>query len=143
MPLDIIKTLDKVNCLDAHIVEEQNGVAAINIKESCDNATYIGTNFYNALHSSDHSKTFDGGLQNFTMCVNKIELAFVFGKLLCLMMCLKLHNVVLTNKTQHGNQACLKLQQVEMGALEVGRNECSGKILLQDVLRGFMSREQT
>ncbi len=28
-----------------------------------------------------------------------------------------------------------------MGALEIGRNECSGKILW-DVLHGFMSREQ-
>jgi hypothetical protein len=63
------------------------------------------------------------------MGVNKIELAFVFGKLLCLTMCLDLCNVVLTNKTQHDNQACLKLQRVKMGALEVGRNECSGKIL--------------
>jgi hypothetical protein len=63
------------------------------------------------------------------MHVNKIKLAFVFGKLLHLTMCLDLSNVVLTNKTQHVNQACLELQRVEMGALEIGRNECSGKIL--------------
>ncbi len=62
MPLDKIETLDKVNCLDAHSVEERKRVAAINIKESCDNATDIGTNFDDALHPSDHSKTFDGGL---------------------------------------------------------------------------------
>ncbi len=62
MPLDKIETLDKVDCLDAHTVEEQNGVAAFNIKESCDNATDIGANFDNALHSSDHFKPFDGGL---------------------------------------------------------------------------------
>ncbi len=62
MPLYKIKTLDKVNCLDAHTVEERNRVAAINIKESCDNATDIGANFDKTLHPSDHSKTFDGGL---------------------------------------------------------------------------------
>jgi hypothetical protein len=81
MPLDKIKTLDKVNCLDAHAVEEQNRVAVINIKESCDNVTDICTNFDDALHLSDHSKTFDGGLSNFTMCVNEIKFVFVFGKL--------------------------------------------------------------
>jgi hypothetical protein len=63
------------------------------------------------------------------MHINEAKLAFVFGKLLHLAMCLNLCYVVLTKKTQHGNQACLKLQQVERSALEVGRNECSGKIL--------------
>jgi hypothetical protein len=62
MPLDKNKTLGKVNYLDAHAVEERNRVAAINIKESCDNATDIGTNFDNALYPSDHLKTFNGGL---------------------------------------------------------------------------------
>jgi hypothetical protein len=59
--------------------------------------------------------------------VNEIKLTFVFGKLLCLAMHLDLCYVIQTNKTQHGNQACHKLQQVERGALEVGRNECSAK----------------
>jgi hypothetical protein len=62
MPLDKIETFDKVNCLDAHAVEEWNRVAAINIKERCDNATDKCANFADALHPSDHSKTFDGGL---------------------------------------------------------------------------------
>ena len=62
IPSDKIETLDKVNCLDEHAVEEQNGVATINIKGSCDNTINIGANFDNALHPSDHSKTFDGGL---------------------------------------------------------------------------------
>ncbi len=74
------------------------------------------------------------------MHVNEIEFAFVFVKLLRLTMHLDLCYVVLTNKTQHGNQACLKLQRVKSGALEVGRYECSGKTL-RDVLNGFMSRE--
>jgi hypothetical protein len=62
MPLDKMETLNKDNCLDAHAVEERNRVAAINIKESCDNATDIGANFDNALYPNDHSKTFDRGL---------------------------------------------------------------------------------
>ena len=62
MPLDKIETLDKVNCLDEHAVEEQNEVATINIKGSYDNAIDIGTNVDDALHPSDHSKTFNGGL---------------------------------------------------------------------------------
>jgi hypothetical protein len=62
MPLDEIKTLDEVDCLDAHTVEEQNRVAAINIKESCENASDIGANFDDAFHPRDHSQTFNCGL---------------------------------------------------------------------------------
>ena len=103
MPLDEIETFYEVNCLDAHTVEERDRVGAINVKEGCDGAAKVGTDFDDALHPCDHSETLDGGLEGFTLSVDEVEFTFVFGKLLSLTMCLNFCNVILADETQNSN----------------------------------------
>jgi hypothetical protein len=127
VPLDDVEAFHKVNCLDAHAIEERNRIAPINVKESCDHTADVGTNFNDTFHPGDHSKTFDGSLQKFSMCLDKIEFTLIFCLLLCLTMCFELGKIILANKTQNGNQTHLKFQRVQRGALKVGCQKCRAK----------------
>ncbi len=116
MSLDEIEALHEVDCLDAHAVEKQDGIATIDVKESRNNTAEVGAIFDNAFHPGYHPKTFDIGLQKFTMCFNKVKLLLVLGKLLCFTLRFDLSNV---NKPQNCDQTCLKLQRVKKGVLDV------------------------
>ena len=135
MPLDEIEALDEVNCLDAHIVEKRDRFVVVDVKKSRDGAANIGTNFNDTFHSGNHSKAFNGGLEGFTLGINKIKFSFVFGKLLSLTMCFDLCNVILANKTQDSNRACFEFQQLNRGALDVGGNKQSRKVLRNEIHR--------
>jgi hypothetical protein len=123
MPLDEIEALNKVNCLDAHIVEKRDRFVVVDVKKSRDGAANVGTNFNDTLHSGNLSEAFDGGLEGFMLGINKIKFSFNFGKFLSLTMCFDLCNVVLANETQDSNQACFEFQQLKRGALDVGGNK--------------------
>ena len=133
MPLDEIEALDEVNCLDAHIVEKRDRFVVVDVKKSRDGAANVGTNFNDTLHSGNLSKAFDGGLEGFMLGINKIKFSFDFGKFLSLTMCFDLCNVVLANKTQDSNQACFESQGLKRGALDVGGNKQSRKVLRNEI----------
>ena len=101
MPLDEVKVLHIINCLDAHAIEKRNWVTAIDIKKGSNNATDIDTDFDNAFHPGYRTQTFDGGLQNFPMRFNKIKLPLILSKLFCFTMGLNLGRIILTDKRQN------------------------------------------
>jgi hypothetical protein len=78
VPLDEAEAFHKVNCLDAHAIEEWNRISPINVKESCDHTADVDANFNETFHPRDFTKTFDGSLQKFAMCLNKIEFTLIF-----------------------------------------------------------------
>ena len=80
VPLDEVEVLHKVNCFDAHAVEKWNWInwiTTIDIEKGSSNAKDVGTDFDDAFHPGYHPQTFNGGLQKFAMCFNKIKLALV------------------------------------------------------------------
>ena len=101
MPLDEVKVLHKINCLDAHAIEKRSWVTAIDIKKGSNNATDVDTDFDDAFHPGYRTQTFDGGLQNFAMRFNKIKFALVLSKLFCFTMGFDLGRIILTDKRQN------------------------------------------
>jgi hypothetical protein len=108
VPLDEFKLLHKVDYFDAHAVEKRNGMSTVNVKKCINISTIVGANFSNAIHPGYHPQTFNGGLQKYAMCFDKIERTLVLGKLLCFTMRFDLSRIDLTDKTQNCDRNCLK-----------------------------------
>ena len=83
MPTDEIKVLDETNHLDGHLIKQRYWIARLNIKKCCNHTAYIRANLHDAVHARDFAESFNRSIQYFTVRLNEVELAFIFGNLLC------------------------------------------------------------